>query len=184
MKKTLFSIVSVAACLASTSTLVVAQASAAPKSSTQDVGVAAARDNWRSTLAYITAAANELSEADYAYRPIATVRTFGGLIGHIAGSQNMYCSKALGDKEAGEDDVEKSAKSKADLVKALRASNEYCAKAYAISAANAAMSADLFGSQSTRLGALIQNAVHNGEHYGNIVTYMRMKGMTPPSSKR
>lgn len=154
------------------------------KTTPADAGIAAARDNWKSTIDFITTAAQELSDADYAYRPIATVRTFAGLFGHIAGSQNMYCAMALGDKEPSEDDVEKSATTKAALVKALKASNDYCAKAYAMSAANAAMSVDLFGRPSTRLGALIQNATHNGEHYGNIVTYMRMKGLVPPSSRR
>jgi uncharacterized damage-inducible protein DinB len=27
------------------------------------------------------------------------------------------------------------------------------------------------------------NVAHNFEHYGNIVTYMRLKGMVPPSSE-
>ena len=30
---------------------------------------------------------------------------------------------------------------------------------------------------------LIQNATHDSEHYGNIVTYLRLNGMVPPSSK-
>ena len=41
----------------------------------------------------------------------------------------------------------------------------------------------LFGQDQTRLFALMLNATHNAEHYGNIVTYMRMKGMVPPSSQ-
>ena len=40
------------------------------------------------------------------------------------------------------------------------------------------------GPPPTRAGALAPNAVHDGEHYGNIITYMRMKGMVPPSSRR
>ena len=44
--------------------------------------------------------------------------------------------------------------------------------------------ADMFGSKSTKIAALTLNAVHDGEYYGNIVTYVRMKGMVPPSSKR
>ena len=32
--------------------------------------------------------------------------------------------------------------------------------------------------------ALVMNAAHLAEHYGNIVTYMRIKGMVPPSSQR
>ena len=32
--------------------------------------------------------------------------------------------------------------------------------------------------------ALMLNTSHNAEHYGNLVTYFRIKGMVPPSSKR
>ena len=52
--------------------------------------------------------------------------------------------------------------------------------------ANAAGAADMpFGmGKSTRLAILAFNSTHNGEHYGNIVTYMRAKGLVPPSSQR
>jgi hypothetical protein len=30
----------------------------------------------------------------------------------------------------------------------------------------------------------MDNAAHDWEHYGNIVTYLRIKGMVPPSSQR
>ncbi|GMV10678.1 MAG TPA: DinB family protein [Gemmatimonadaceae bacterium] len=149
-----------------------------------DPSIAAMRSNWESVVRNITAAAEELSEADYAYRPVATVRTFGELVGHVAGSQNLMCAAALGDKQPAEDAVEKAAKTKAALVAALKESTVYCAKAYGIPAASAAMGVELFGMKMTRAGALALNAVHDGEHYGNMVTYMRMKGMVPPSSRR
>lgn len=149
-----------------------------------DPSLAAMHGNWKQVIGFITAAAEELSDADYAYRPVATVRTFGELIGHVAGSQNMICAAALGDKQPAEDAVEKAAKTKAALVKALRESNAYCENAYAIPASQAGMAVELFGAPSTRAGALALNAVHDGEHYGNIITYMRMKGMVPPSSRR
>jgi hypothetical protein len=41
----------------------------------------------------------------------------------------------------------------------------------------------MYGRNRTRLYALGMNTLHNGEHYGNIVTYLRMKGMVPPSSQ-
>ena len=148
------------------------------------IAIAAIRTQWQGAIGNITKAAEELSEADYAYRPVATVRTFGELIGHVAGSQNLMCAAALGDKQPAEDAVEKAATSKAALVAALKASTAYCEKAYAISAASAGMPVEMFGDKSTKVGALALNAVHDGEHYGNIVTYMRMKGMVPPSSKR
>ena len=43
---------------------------------------------------------------------------------------------------------------------------------------------NVFGRERTKLYLLTMNAIHDWEHYGNIVTYMRLKGMTPPSSQR
>jgi hypothetical protein len=72
---------------------------------------------------------------------------------------------------------------KAALVAALKASTEYCAKAYAIPDVASRQHVQLFGQDRTKLFVLGTNAAHNDEHYGNIVTYMRMNGMVPPSSK-
>lgn len=148
-----------------------------------DAAIAGVRDQWKGMVANITAAAEELTDAEYAYKPTSTVRSFGELIGHVAGTQNMICAAVLGDKQPAEDAIEKSAKTKAALVAALKASNAYCAKAYAIPAASATTEVDMFGEKSSKISALALNAVHDGEHYGNIVTYMRMQGKIPPSSK-
>jgi len=44
-------------------------------------------------------------------------------------------------------------------------------------------SVTLFGQlKLSRLGALAFNNTHDFEHYGNIVTYMRLNGLVPPSS--
>ena len=128
-------------------------------------------------------AAEQMSEADFAYKPVATVRTFGQIIGHVAGANFMICAAALGEPGGAEDDIEKSKTTKADLIAALKASNEYCARAYALTDAQAAGMTKLFGQDQTKMFALSLNAAHGGEHYGNIVTYMRMKGMVPPSSQ-
>lgn len=150
----------------------------------QDATLAAVKDNWKAMASNIAAAADEVSEADYAFKPTATVRSFGELIGHVAGTHNLICAAVLGDKVPAEDAIEKTAKTKAALVAAFKASVAYCDKAYAIAPARFADSIDMFGSKSTKIGALMLNAVHDGEHYGNVVTYMRLKGLVPPSSKR
>ena len=146
--------------------------------------LSAVRDQWKGASGNVLAAAEELTEAEYAYRPGKGVRSFGELVGHVAGTQNMICAAVLGDKPPAEDAIEKSATTKAALVAAMKASNAYCAKAYAIDAAAMSAKVDLFGDKYTKIGALTLNAVHDGEHYGNIVTYMRMQGKVPPSSKR
>ena len=55
-----------------------------------DPSIAALRSNWQSVIENITTAATELTEAEYAYRPVAMVRTFGELIGHITPSWSRH----------------------------------------------------------------------------------------------
>jgi uncharacterized damage-inducible protein DinB len=145
--------------------------------------VATQRELWMDVTRSVRRAAEQMPEADYAFRPVESVRTFGQLIGHIAGAQNHMCGTALGESAGGEDDVEKSATTKAALIEALAASTALCERAYAQSDAQAAGAVSMYGRNTTRLYALGMNALHNGEHYGNIVTYLRIKGMVPPSSQ-
>ena len=144
---------------------------------------AEARALWKGNIGFVTQAAEELSDSLYAYRPTPEVRSFGELFAHIAGSQFMYCAMALGDKIPGEGDIEKTAKGKAAILKALKESNTYCEKAYTQPDEKLKPMVDVFGEQHPRFYALIANASHDGEHYGNIVTYMRLNKMVPPSSR-
>lgn len=142
-----------------------------------------ARALWKSIIVNLNQAADELSESMYAYRPTPDVRSFGEMFAHIAGSQKMFCAMALGDKVPGEADVEKTAKTKAAIVAALKESNDYCERAYSQPDAKVQAPVDVFGEQHPRFYALLMNASHDGEHYGNIVTYMRMNKLVPPSSR-
>ena len=145
--------------------------------------VATAAGTWEGNMKWITMAADQMPEADYAYKPVSTVRSFGQLIGHIAGAQYMFCAIALGETAKGEGDIEKTVTSKAGLVAALKGSNDYCRRAYAMTDAQATGSVKLFDQDRSKLSVLMQNSTHIAEHYGNIVTYMRMKSMVPPSSQ-
>jgi uncharacterized damage-inducible protein DinB len=79
--------------------------------------------------------------------------------------------------------VEKSKTTKADLQAALAESFKFCDAAFdGLTAARANEAIKFFLPNQTRLSVLAFNAAHDFEHYGNIVTYMRMKGMVPPSS--
>ncbi|MES2177048.1 MAG: DinB family protein [Gemmatimonadota bacterium] len=144
--------------------------------------VADIRSHWRTMSGYVLQSAVDVPEAKYAFKPTPEVRSFGELIAHVAGAQSMFCAMALGEKAPPEDAV--SAKSKADLIAAMKQSNQNCERAYAQSDASVSANVDVFGEQHTRLYALMMNATHDAEHYGNIITYMRINGMVPPSSKR
>jgi uncharacterized damage-inducible protein DinB len=145
--------------------------------------VAASRMLWEDVTNYLLQSATDMPEAKYSYKPTPSVRSFGELIGHVAGAQNMFCALALGEQPPAEDAVEKAATTKDALVQALKASNENCRRAYGQSDADATRMVNVFGRQQSRLFVLMMNATHDNEHYGNIVTYMRMNGMVPPSSR-
>lgn len=145
--------------------------------------VTTSRILWQQVTRNITMTAEELPDSLYAYRPTPEVRSFGELFGHIAGSQYLFCAAAMGEPERAEDAVEKSTTSKEGLVAALKESTEYCNRAYAQSDSSAMAATTLFGDQQSRLFALTMNAQHNGEHYGNLVTYLRLNGIVPPSSR-
>lgn len=148
-----------------------------------DFAVSTTRSQWQQLSAFVLASAEEMPEEKYAFKPVSTVRSFGELIGHVAGSQNMFCAIAMGEAVPAEDAIEKAAASKTALIAAMKASNAYCARAYAQSDAASRGEVTLFGQKRSRLDALMMNAVHDGEHYGNLITYLRMNGLVPPSSK-
>jgi uncharacterized damage-inducible protein DinB len=153
------------------------------KTAAGNAAVSTTRMLWEQPTKYITTVAEELPESTYAYRPTPEVRSLGQLIGHVAGAQYLICAAAMGEPARREDDIEKTRTRKSDLVAALKASTDYCAKAYGQTDRAAQQSTKLFGEQRTRLYALGLNANHNAEHYGNIVTYLRLNGIVPPSSR-
>src|SRR5687768_11570882 len=110
-----------------------------------DLAVRTVREQWQAMTNYVTRAAADLPDSLYAYKPVATVRTFGQLIGHVAGAQYMICAAALGDPPRGEDEIEKTRTTKAELLAALRASTEYCGRAYAQTEAAAQQRTHLLG---------------------------------------
>jgi len=158
-------------------------AGAQQQQSAANPAVSAAKSNWTSIQNYLVRSAEQMPESLYSFRPTPQVRTFGQIIGHVAGSQFMYCAAILGEQPRGENDIESTATTKAALVKAIRESGDYCKRAYEISDAMAGGAVTLFGTSMPKLGWLINNVGHDSEHYGNLVTYFRIKGMTPPSSQ-
>lgn len=52
---------------------------------------------YRQVSGYILAAAEQMPEADYGFKPAPEVRSFGQLLGHAANAQFMFCAAALGE---------------------------------------------------------------------------------------
>jgi uncharacterized damage-inducible protein DinB len=148
-----------------------------------NASVSAAKNVWMLTSNFLQRAAEQMPESLYSFRPTAQVRSFGEIVGHVADAQYMFCGAALGEP-ARTESFEKSAATKAALVQAVKDASAYCQRAYALTDAASTASITLFGSMpATKMMALIMNGAHDYEHYGNLVTYFRLKGMVPPSSQ-
>jgi uncharacterized damage-inducible protein DinB len=131
---------------------------------------------------YVVRSAEQMPEANYSFKPSPTVRSFGEIVGHLANENFLMCATAKGEKRSMVQDFEKNTE-KAALVKALKDSMAYCDPLYAMPDKDFAGDTELFGMKMTRLGVLALNVTHNFEHYGNFVTYLRIKGLVPPSSQ-
>lgn len=126
--------------------------------------------------------AENMPEENYGFKPTEAVRRFGQILAHVADSQYHFCSIVLGEKNPAPR-IEKTKTSKADLIAALKDSFAYCDKAYdGMTDAAAVETVKFMGGDTPKLGALQVNNLHIMEHYGNLITYMRMKDMVPPTS--
>jgi len=126
---------------------------------------------------------DKIPDEVWSFQPTKEVRTVAQLFAHLADAQYEFCGVAAEGKSVAKD-IEKTQKTKAEIVPALKEAFAYCDGAYAkMTDADAAEMVTFFGMRITKLGAMDFNTAHNMEHYGNLVTYMRIKGIVPPSSE-
>jgi uncharacterized damage-inducible protein DinB len=126
--------------------------------------------------------AEKMPEENYNFKPTDAVRSYGQTIGHIADSQYTFCSIVLGEKNPAPG-IEKAKTSKADLIAALKDAFAYCDKAYdGMTDASGSQIVKFMGIDTPKLGVLTANMMHTMGHRGNLVTYMRMKNIVPPTS--
>ena len=137
------------------------------------------------TKTNIMATAEILDDEMYTFRPTDEVRSAGEILAHIADGQFAFCGNAAGEANAGpENYFEETRTQKAEIIEALEQGFAYCERIFArTSDTEADDAADLSGAPNTVGGILAFNSAHNYEHYGNLVTYMRINGIVPPSSR-
>ena len=131
----------------------------------------------------ILKSADKMPEEKYAFKPTDVVRTYGQVLAHVADGQYEFCGAAAGNHD--DKGIEKTAKTKPEIVAALKAAFAYCDAIWAgMTDAKAMEMIPAFGgAKITRLSMLDFNVSHTMEHYGNLVTYMRIQGIVPPSSE-
>jgi uncharacterized damage-inducible protein DinB len=126
------------------------------------------RNGFNEVNGWVVKAAEMVPADKYNYRPVDTVRTFGQIIAHVTDSYNYFCAHGVGNKVEYTDAVEKGGTDKDTLLPKLKEAVGRCNTAYS--------------SGNAQLRPLFSNVGHTNLHYGNIITYLRMMGLKPPSS--
>jgi uncharacterized damage-inducible protein DinB len=135
---------------------------------------------------YFIRAAEKMPAEKYGFKPSPDVRSFGQQIAHVADDQYNLCAPAKDEvRKAAYTEIESTLSSKAELVPALKSAFAYCDAAYdALTDASGAEQVKTNKSGRTKFGMLNWNLWHTWEHYGNIVVYLRIEGLVPPTSER
>jgi len=139
-----------------------------PAATQPDVDLAAGlRAAFAELSGWVTRSAELVPAGRYTFRPIDSVRTFGQLIAHIADASNYYCARASGQDVAWSDANANGPTDKATVMRVLQQSLATCTSAH---------------DNASSIGPLFVNLNHTSLHYGNVITYLRMLGLVPPSS--
>jgi uncharacterized damage-inducible protein DinB len=142
-------------------------ATAAHAQTPSDAVAKAVREGFDTVSGHILKSAEMVPPDKYSYQPTKEVRTLGQLLGHIVDGYAYFCTVATGKKIEWSDATEKGATDKATLTQKLKQATGACQGPY---------------SGKGQLAELIRNNEHTNLHYGNLITYLRMLGLKPPSS--
>jgi uncharacterized damage-inducible protein DinB len=166
--------------------LTLAQAPAPTPDQTTTSGFATT--TYRAIKDFVTRSAEKMPSDQFTFQPTQEVRSFARLLAHIADANYLLCAFALGEPNPNGkqmDRIEKENLAREPLLERLKESFAYCDRAYTmLTEANSGEQVAFFGTQKrTRMGVLWFHISHAYEHYGNLVTYLRLKGIVPPSSE-
>ncbi len=131
--------------------------------------------------------ADKMPAEKYSFRPTPDVETFARRIAHITDANMNVCSGLNGERKP----LGAASKtSKAELVAALKESFDYCDRVFnaltdvaAVEMVNSRLGGPFPPEPTrTRLATLYNLVRHSNEMYGYMAVYLRLNGVTPPTS--
>ena len=132
---------------------------------------------------FVVRSAEKVPEDLYSFRATPEVRSMAELFGHVADAMFAMCSTAAGSKPP-RTGIEKAVTSKTALVAALKEGVTYCNSVYdGMTDQKGLETVPFYFGPTPRVSVLYFVVTHTYEHYGNLVTYMRLKNIVPPSSE-
>jgi hypothetical protein len=124
----------------------------------------------------LEASADVMPADKYGFKLTDAQMTFGDWLIHSADRNFSDCATLKGEARPDEAKSLPSLKQKDEVSKALKDSFAYCAAAFE------GMTDQKVSSSPQMAIAFLHVIVHNNEIYGNIVGYMRVSGIVPPST--
>jgi uncharacterized damage-inducible protein DinB len=145
--------------------------------------VSSAKEIFDRQSAYMTAAAEKMPADKYGFHPTPEQWTFGKIVAHVAQSNGHVCA-FLSDAPPLDTKVTETSP-KEELVAAVKASFDYCAKALdGLQDAKLGDTITYFGgAKKPRARALVELTDDLEDHYSQMASYLRLNGMIPPSVK-
>jgi uncharacterized damage-inducible protein DinB len=132
---------------------------------------------------FVVRSAEKVPEDLYSFRATPEVRSMAELYGHVADAMFAMCATAAGTKPP-RTGIEKAVTGKAALVAALKEGVSYCNSVYdGMTDQKGLETVPFYFGPTPRVSVLYFVVTHTYEHYGNLVTYMRLKNIVPPSSE-
>jgi len=129
--------------------------------------------------------AEKMKESDYGFKPSGDVRSFREQLGHVADANYSICSGLNGEANPNKESFEKKNAGKAELIGAVRGSFDYCTAAMdAASDTRLAETVKRGSTERAKAYFALHLLDHTALHYGNMITYMRIKGIVPPETER
>ena len=133
----------------------------------------------------ILKSADEMTAENYPYKPEPDIRTFARVVNHVSEAQFRSCGIANGTAIADIAKPPAETADKAAIVAALKSSFAECDKAFAtLTDANALEMVTAGPGKRSRIGLMWGTVAHDQEQYATLALYMRLKGLTPPSSEK
>ncbi len=130
----------------------------------------------------ITKSIEKMPADKFSYKPIDTVMPFAEFIGHLVDANQNFCTPITGGAKPASIRKEMD---KDKLAAAWKSAMDECVKAWGMTTdASLGKMVKMGNAERPAAFPLLLNTSHTWEHYGNLVTYLRMNGLVPPSSDR
>ncbi len=129
-------------------------------------------------------AAEKMPAESYTFKPTLDIRSFARVVNHVTEAQFHTCTTlngtAFDPKSVPSDTADKDT-----VLAGLKASFAECDRAYgALTPENYAEVIATGTAKRTRVGMAFGNISHDNEQYAELSTYLRLKGLVPPTSEK